>query len=69
LLGFVEEGGVFGEEGEDGLAFFEAIAEFGVGFDASVGADGVAGACSAGAETLNGPADLLAVHASEVAGV
>ena len=66
-VGFVEEGGVFAEEGEDGVADVELGADFGVGLDASVSADGVAGFGAACAETLHGPTDFGAVHAGEVA--
>ena len=45
------------------------VAEFGVHLDAGVGADGIAGFGAACAETLDGPADLFAVHAGEIAGV
>ncbi len=61
--GSCEEGGVFGEEGGEGLTVFELVAQFGVHLDAGVGADGVAGFGAACSETLDGPAYLLAVHA------
>ena len=67
VLGLVEPCGIFGEESDDGLATLQVVAEFGVHFDAGVCADGIAGAGAAGAETLNGPSDLLAVHAAEEA--
>ena len=68
-FGFVEEIGVFAEEGNEGLADFNFGAKFGVYLDAGVGADGIAWFGAACAETLNGPADLFAVHAGEIAGV
>ena len=65
--GFFEQGGVFGIEGEEGLAGADVVAEPGVGFEAGVGADGVPGFGAASAETLHGPAYLLAVHRGQVA--
>jgi hypothetical protein len=68
-VGFVEEGWVGGEEGDEGLAGGDGVAEFGMHFDAGMGADGISGAGAAGAEALDGPADLGAVHRGEEAGV
>jgi hypothetical protein len=68
-LGFVDEGLVFGEEGDEGLACFEFVTEFGVHLDASVGANWVAGFGAACSEALDGPAYLFAVHGCEVAGL
>ncbi len=68
-FGLVEEGGVFGEEGDERLACFDFVAQLGVHLDAGVGADGVAGFGAACAETLDGPAHLFAVHGGEVSAV
>ncbi len=62
-----EECGIFGEEGDEGLAGYDAVAETGVHLDTGVGADRVSGGEAAGAEALDGPAYLAAVHAREKA--
>ena len=67
-MGFVEEGFVFAEEGDEGLAGNGFFAEFDVHLDTGVGADGVTGFCAACAETLDGPAHFGAVHGGEVTG-
>jgi len=69
VFGFVEQSGVLDEESDERVTALEVIAEFGVHLDAGVSAYGIAGVEAAAAETLNGPADLLAVHAAEVAGL
>ena len=68
-FGFVEEIGVFAEEGDEGLTDFDFGSEFGVHLDAGVGANWVAGFGAACAKALNRPADLFAVHVGEIAGV
>ena len=67
FVGLGEEGFVFGEEGEQGLAEFDAVAQLGVDFEAGVSADGVSGFGAAGTETLDGPAYFGAVHRGEKA--
>jgi len=66
---FGKQGFVFGEESDEGLACFKMCAKFGMHLNAGVGADKVAGLGAACSEALNGPANLLAVHGGEVAGV
>jgi hypothetical protein len=63
----IEQRGIFAEECEDWLACLELCTKLCVRFDARVRADGVTGFRPACAETLHGPANLLAVHASEIA--
>ena len=66
-FGFVEQGGVLGEERDEGLTDGDAVAELGVHLDAGVGADRRAGVGTAGTEALHRPADLLAVHCGKKA--
>ena len=68
FVGLAEEGLVFAEESDKGLAGGGVFAYLDVHLDAGVGADGVSGFGAPCAETLDGPAYFGAVHGGEVAG-